>query len=63
MAIVERPVAGPDNSKFVMVPHVPKVAPVNEKPNIVVAPVDTMKPAASASPPEALIIVAPSTLN
>ena len=36
-------------------------APLNEKPNTVLPPVDTVKPASAAAPPVALII--PSTLN
>ena len=39
------------------------VAPESEKPNAVVALVDTINPFAAASPPDALTIVAPSVLN
>jgi hypothetical protein len=39
------------------------VAPVNENPNTVVAEVETLKPLASAEPPEAPEILTPSTLN
>lgn len=39
------------------------VAPDNEKPSAVVALDDTINPASPAAPPEALLIVAPSTLN
>ena len=38
-------------------------APVNEKPKTVEPPDETVKPAASAAPPLALISSAPSTLN
>ena len=39
------------------------MAPVREKPRTVLFPVDVVKPAAAAAPPEALIILAPVTSN
>ena len=46
-----------------MVPQGPKLSPANEKPIIIFAPAEIIKLALAASPPEALLIVAPSTLN
>jgi len=37
--------------------------PVNEKPSTVLFPVEVVKPASAASPPEADITSTPSTLN
>ena len=57
-------VASPVRSKFVRLPQPAAiVAPENENPRTIVPPADTVKPAVAASPPEALLIVAPSTLN
>ena len=39
------------------------VVPVSENPRAVIGLEDTMKPASPAAPPEALLMVAPSTLN
>ena len=59
-----RPLAAPSNSRFNNVPQPEGITPpVKEKPRTVVPEEDTVKPLVSASPPEALIIVAPSTLN
>ena len=54
----------PAISKLVNVP-VPEgiVEPLKLKPITVVEPAETIKPAASAAPPEALIPEAPSILN
>ena len=56
--------ATPSRVKDVKVPHPAGItAPVNEKPNIVEPPADTVNPASAAEPPAALEAVVPSTLN
>ena len=60
---LERPVASPSISNSIMVPQPLNVAPVSEKPRTVVELAEIMKPAASASPPEALTTEPPSTSN
>ena len=59
----DKPAAIPSNSKSTIVPQPLKVEPVKEKPNTVVELADIIKPCASASPPAALKIEAPSTSN
>ena len=56
--------ATPSRVKEVRVPHPAGItAPVNEKPNIVEPPADTVNPASAAEPPAAPEAVVPSTLN
>ena len=62
--IPDKPVGVPSRTNSVKTPEPDAiVAPVNEKPNKVVPPADTVNPALAAAPPEALIIVVPSMLN
>ena len=60
---LERPVASPSNSNSTIVPQPSNDAPVTENPSTVVSLAESINPAASASPPETLIIEAPSTSN
>ena len=56
--------ASPSTSSTVKTPEPAGITePVNENPKTVVALVDTLKPLASASPPDALNTVTPSILN
>ena len=56
--------ASPLRSNIVNVPHPDGItAPVNEKPRTVLEEFETVNPAASASPPDAPLSVAPSTVN
>ena len=51
-------------SRFVNIPFPADIIdPENDIPRVVVPIVDTVNPAAPASPPEALLTIAPSTLN
>ena len=60
----DKPEADPFKSSSTSVPQPEGTTPpVNEKPRTVVPPAETVKPYVAASPPDALTIVAPSTLN
>ena len=58
------PVGTPSSSRTVNIPEPAGIEPpVRENPNTVVLPVETVRPAVAASPPEAAKTVAPSTSN
>ena len=62
--ILESPVGTPLRDSSVRVPQPASIDPPdNDTPRAFAAPVETSNPASSASPPEALTIVAPSTVN
>ena len=64
ITILLKPVAAPSSVKLVSVPHPAGIVePVNEKPSTTLPPVETVKPASAASPPDAPLAVVPSTLN
>ena len=60
----DKPVGTPDKFKYVNIPEpADMVPPVNENPQAVVPPADTVNPALAATPPDAPVIVVPSILN
>ncbi len=62
--MLDNPVASPSKVRFVKVPHPTGIiSPITENPITAPTPADTVKPAASASPPNGDEGIAPTTEN